>query len=412
MKFLDEFFLSVILCLRKKKVLYITLVFLCCAISFIILTFNFNISKIITLLIKNETGFRTLSIVPNTNDNYEGDFQEIRKIEHVCDVYFSGDDETIINNSSFKSEIFDGTIVLKRGGTGALPIVKSGRNINDDENGVAVCSSMFYPMSNSTQVSMRDLINADDLIGKEFYVAYYKIDDKEQNNPFNKKFKIIGTYDASKVMGAPNQCFVSSNDIEQMNSSIAPRVYNSDVGVSSVYGYSVLVDTVENIEYVSKELKNIGYVDIETISEFDTKEIELFRAGITFLLTICILIIVIITSLFIKKQIDEECDTIAVMLVSGYERKNINVIYSLKTLIINFFVYFVCSVIFTIVIYLIILKIPFVAGVDLMIGGVELNFIVYVYCFCLIVLFPTVLSYFDVTYKQKSKIIRLVKERG
>ena len=181
----DNFKLSLIILLReKRKGMYFGIILLLVILSLSLFVYRFNTNKMMEYSIDNNIGFNTLVFLPRISDEninavtkeeinsyIESDIKDIKKLNHVVDVYKSGYYDYVVT-SDFKNDYIDGTLTLIRGNENTLPNVVDGRTFNSDESGVAICPIHFYPNFEPRQIEKKYVLNGMDLIDTSFNITY------------------------------------------------------------------------------------------------------------------------------------------------------------------------------------------------------------------------------------------------
>lgn len=223
--------------------------------------------------------FRTLftwykvddTILPNSKEfenvvNESKD--EIMKINHVIDTFSSNYWSTVIK-SSFENDNLDGTMTLLHGTSKVVPKIVSGRNIKDNETGVAVCPIKFYPNTDPDKVKEEYVIDGEKILNTSFTIEYHdydkRIDPTNQmkmellvKNTYTKEFKVVGLYDSDKAQNDNGTCYISAEDLNE----IIDKETSVEKPNSGFPGIQIIVDDEDNVDYVKDQLEKRGYKDI------------------------------------------------------------------------------------------------------------------------------------------------------
>lgn len=332
---------------RNKHYKYTLLVFSLCTFLFMFgLTFRDNFVSYINNTITQNIGFRSLLVSPNLESEDYG-LSKIKNIQHVVDVYSSNYDFASVL-SDFKSEKYDGYIDLNYGSYATLPKNIIGESFDENDREVAICPINFYPSSEAVSLGLDEnkILNGYDLLGKEFEITYYSytfngvkaVEDKA----YTKKFTIIGLYNNEEVMTANNVCYVSANDIKEIN-NVGTL---DDPENATVYGFVVVVDSKNNVSNVANELEKLGFMQPTVKNELDTSLVNTILLTCNILITIIMFGIIILSMFYIKKNIINNTQKIGLMMASGFTKKDIkkyyfidNLIFSLLAFIVGFIVF-------------------------------------------------------------------------
>ena len=421
MNFFDELKLSILLIIReKKKIFYVLLIFLISILSLLILNFNDNVGELMLKYLNNNMGFRIVNVMQRSNyaensgeESLQKDINEIASMKHILDVYQSDYREIVIRQSDFDNGKLDGTITLRRAVEGTLPIIKKGKGIDNEMEGVMVCPIAFYPNYNPLEIDKSNIINGNDILNNKYKVYFYNyVLDKNkrpvENELLNYEFEVIGLYDNTETLDDNGVCYISAKDLNRIiDSQKIENEKNSNISID--HSIDVVVDDINNVINVENELENNGFEVLGTISSFDIQTINIIRMVIIVVLFISISSSFIITTLYIRKKMINEQKTIAIFRTSGYLKKNITAIYVLQTLILNSIIYFFSIILFNISIYIIINKIPLLIGIDLLMGNIKLKCLPYVISFVIVVVIPAVITLLRIKKISKYDISKLSK---
>lgn len=104
------------------------------------------------------------------------------------------------------------------------------------------------------------------MIGTSFDVNYYSY--SESNNKYipdktySKTFKIIGLYNNEDLMLPSNNCFISPKDMIEI-------IDTGTVINDGVYGFTLVVDDIENVKKVQADLEKLKF-NYSIKIEYDT----------------------------------------------------------------------------------------------------------------------------------------------
>lgn len=259
------------------------------------------------------------------------DASELGKINHITDIIPNKYNSIIIESDEFPN------IVLQAIGTKELNRINIRKGDRQLENGSLICPINFVPIANvntRTDINNKSIINANNLIGKNFNVPLNKIEfngnEKTLLDSKEKAFQIVGTYSSEDYMMDNNMCFTSTETIKDIVDFIT--VENS---ASSNNAYNIVVDNIDNIEEVKNAIKELDK-DIDArekvVLDFSTIAIIIFVSVSILIFTISMIIITI--RLNIKRDISNKEQEILLYRSLGYEKKSIKKMYLLQYLLI------------------------------------------------------------------------------
>ena len=196
-------------------------------------------------------------------------------------------------------------------------------------------------------------VTEDGLIGETVSLRYYTYrtegNEYVRDQGFSYEFKVIGTYDNLKA--GKDSCFVilPYGDIKEMTDIV--EQYSEEPSENTSAIYKVMVDRVENVKSVEKELNEIAklFERSEVLREGTAGSLELFKnlldqigkiAGIT-------LFIVegVVLSASFYQQIKDRTKEIGVYKAVGFENKHILSFIFGEVLVIGVFVFVVSLII-------------------------------------------------------------------
>ncbi|MDD2181603.1 MAG: ABC transporter permease [Bacilli bacterium] len=392
---------------NKGLIFFYSIIILCTILITTTLTFYYNYNSFISNLVNKNIGFRTLNVTADEQLNDEIT-KKILNIKHVVDVYSSEHHSITLTSPDFKNENLSGIVELTYGAESMLPNNIIGRSFNNIEKNVAICPIDFFPDDSASELFINNefLIDGHDLLGKEFSVEYYshRFEDTNliQEEKFEKKFKIVGLYDSKAVMNNKNQCYIQVSDLKEILETTIPSNMNEYVS-----SYLVVINDIENIEYVKEELANIGYKDAETKNFINLGIINIIMITCISISTIIIFALVILTISYIKKKIMNETHIIGVMRAIGYEKKDMKNIYILETAVIILFTYLIGITIFFILYF--ILKYTIFASLIYSGITIYINGYVFLISFLMVASITFVISLYFIIKSINSNVISLLK---
>ncbi len=323
---------------RDKKNLFLMIFLIICSVVILTtLTFRNNYLKNLQNSIDKSITFRTLVVDP-TDDPLSED-EKILGVNHVLEVYQNNYGFYDINVPTYNTENYDGMVELLYGTENILPENVIGKKFSKDDTGVAICPIVFYPWMDGSKEMKNDYLDGNKLLNTTFEVereVYKFIDGKvvKSDEKYHKTFKIIGLYDNNEVYQDPFNCYISASDMKDLYDSTIQN--NPNV----LYGKFAVVDDRSNVEYVMKELSNLGFTS-QVQSYIDSKLINSLKNTCNFIIIFTICIMIFISLMYIHKKNINDMYQYGVLKSLGYRNKDIlkiNIFQLLFMSIISFFI--------------------------------------------------------------------------
>ncbi len=390
---------------NKKNAFYVIVLSLFTVVLLSLLTFkNSLINYIDNFIIKN-IGFRTISVSPR-DDVEDFGYSDLISINHVQDVH-SANYDTASVESTFKSDELDGYIDLVYANYSILPSNVVGEKFDADDTGFAICPIDFLPSSEAFNllVDEKKFLSGYELLNTSFQINYYSylFDGKRliENDKYIKEFKIVGIYDAKKVMNPSNTCYISKKDMEEIKSITTVNNENT------IYGFMVIVDNIKNVELVLNDLEKKGFSRVNIRSQIDYDIINKILFACNIVVSVIMASIVIIIINYTKKKYFNDIKSIGLLMTMGYSNNIIVFIYLLEIVYSSIFSYLIGLFLFLIIYNLI--KFYFFKG--LIYSGFEIllhlnTFLISVF----VVIFTSIIVALLYFLKNKRKNINLMIE--
>lgn len=390
---------------NKKNAFYVIVLSLFTVVLLSLLTFkNSLINYIDNFIIKN-IGFRTISVSPR-DDVEDFGYSDLISINHVQDVH-SANYDTASVESTFKSDELDGYIDLVYANYSILPTNVVGEKFDADDTGFAICPIDFLPSSEAFNllVDEKKFLSGYELLNTSFQINYYSylFDGKRliENDKYIKEFKIVGIYDAKKVMNPSNTCYISKKDMEEIKSITTVNNENT------IYGFMVIVDNIKNVELVLNDLEKKGFSRVNIRSQIDYDIINKILFACNIVVSVIMASIVIIIINYTKKKYFNDIKSIGLLMTMGYSNNIIVFIYLLEIVYSSIFSYLIGLFLFLIIYNLI--KFYFLKG--LIYSGFEIllhlnTFLISVF----VVIFTSIIVALLYFLKNKRKNINLMIE--
>lgn len=387
---------------NKKSNSYIIVTVICSILVMASLTFYTNIVDYVDAEITKNVASRSILVPPNLNLEDKG-MDELSKIKHVEAVYNSKYSMVSSIGSTFKNQYVDGAVGLVYGSLKIQPRVIAGRGFEESDKGVAICPIDFYPdiSAYNLNVSRNGLLNGNDLIGKTFTINYINEESKEK---LDETFKIIGVYDNKSVMKFNNECYVLSEDIIRIVEFVNPTKEDVD------YATMVIVDSMDNLDYVKKQIMDIpNFLDenyqLKLASQIDTGLVNLLSVSCLVVILIILLVSIALTIAYTRKKLLNEIKIIGVLRNFGYGKKTISKMYFSEIILTNLFSYIIGLIIFLVL--LLVLTNYIFAG--LLYSIIDINLSVFPIILALIIsILPSVVVIFYINEKCGVNIADLI----
>jgi ABC-type antimicrobial peptide transport system permease subunit len=390
---------------NKKNAFYVIVLSLFTVVLLSLLTFkNSLINYIDNFIIKN-IGFRTISVSPR-DDVEDFGYSDLISINHVQDVH-SANYDTASVESTFKSDELDGYIDLVYANYSILPTNVVGEKFDADDTGFAICPIDFLPSSEAFNllVDEKNFLSGYELLNTSFQINYYSylFDGKRliENDKYIKEFKIVGIYDAKKVMNPSNTCYISKKDMEEIKSITTVNNENT------IYGFMVVVDNIKNVELVLNDLEKKGFSRVNIRSQIDYDIINKILFACNIVVSVIMASIVIIIINYTKKKYFNDIKSIGLLMTMGYSNNIIVFIYLLEIVYSSIFSYLIGLFLFLIIYNLI--KFYFLKG--LIYSGFEILLHLNIFLISVfVVIFTSIIVVLLYFLKNKRKNINLMIE--
>lgn len=351
---------------NKKRNLIIAIPII--LITILLLTINiiqYSMENYIKSLENNLT-MRTISSIRYSVFEYEEIIEKIENIEHV-DMVIGEYEENIYGYKyceQLKTKDADGYVKINPINTKTCPDITNGRKLQEDDKYVLIIPSKIYVDIEGEPTKFRDIyiekrnlnveyINGEDLVGKKLTISF----EASNGNTLEKQFEIIGTYD-SNLYNDMSTLYTPKEIIKEINLELNPDLLPE-------LEISVVVDKIENVEFVKNELISKGLyeksailqeaqkgdsseteVNISRVTNINVETINIMKKLIIFLLFTSILIFLsfLITTNINKTYLSST--EIGVLKAEGYTNKDIqkmtiieNIIVCIISIMVSFIVF-------------------------------------------------------------------------
>ncbi len=336
---LRDYFNEVICYLKSQKIkvsLLITFFTLLFLVFNILLQVSANFTQLFNDYTKNYSEARSLFVYKDMN--YSDIVSDLINREHIAIVYnqdynmatgyLNIDNKKIYVNIKPLNNIYS-------------PKIISGRKVIDSNE--MICPK-YLAKNISDLTTISDVINMKDYVDKELNLSYkkeifrdlYTIDTLKE---YSRKIKIVGLYDDGYSMGMFYDCYMLDETIKEIVEE--ERIVYSDEYLSQVkvedngLATSVLVDKLENVDTVSKQLKEDGYI-VERQLSMKTELLENINLISKALTIIMFLFISIIFVIYLGNMIKKQKRDIGLYKLFGFTNRQITniIIFKVLTIII------------------------------------------------------------------------------
>ena len=334
---------------REKKNSLKTIILVTLATALILCSYSVVsiLNGYISNTVNNNLNYRTVSFNYELQYKTETILEQTKEIPHVLEVFEGNEFFTVAYIEEFSSNKTDGDISLYAMTKNTIPKIIKGSIPNQLEDNYIICSSEIIGDSylyNRTDLTKKDYIDTTQYLNKTLTLSYKNF---EKDVTYQKKVKLIATYNFRNYFAEANVCFASPNLIYEINKTVLYGDTTSDeiYGTSGVYA---IVNSSENTNEVIKKINaSIGYNAHKTVS-FDTSIIILINFCVFAIIAGVIVAMIFIVSNFTKKDLINASKEIGILKSIGYTNKDIENIECQKTNIKTFIGFILGIMIYTI----------------------------------------------------------------
>ncbi len=349
---------------KKFNILFLGIIFF---IFLLISIYYSTTNNFLNNDIKEYIFYHYLITHPKNNDTLEETITYISNQENIIQVTPFYEFQNILYSNELITNNLDGSIQVLSANNDMLPPITKGTNFPQDSiNDIAymICPENFYPtnLMDLNKLSINDKIKDDLYLNKE--LTFHYTSNYEKYN-FQKKFKIIGTYQNNKNHFDENICFVE----QKVLSEIALNQYLDDFDKTTNQnniilqdGIVIYVDEIENIDSVQKFLVNNGYV-VNPMTTIDENYFNEIKKNCMIYIVIAFIVVIVFLFIVFEKQYEEDKSKYKLLRFLGYNIKDIFSIMLIGNIAISIFTIltaiFITSLLIIIPIILF-LKFPFI----------------------------------------------------
>lgn len=415
MKMIDYLKYCFLKVIRNKKNIFLIIILIIGYLTISVsLTYKNYLAHDIANIVNGDVGFRSLTVSPKQSkeivdtsykegEDYNKIYNKILNVEHVLEIL----NFQYYYNGVTPLEYENGTIAFLYGSENTLPKNIIGETIKKDDTGVAICPTKFNPFGMAGEQDIKKTIAGKDLLGTPLTIEediYDKVDGRIKNTgkKYKKQYKVIGLYDEVTANTGYNTCYISPRDSKELYEKV--RLLEDGREFSDVL---VVLDSLKNVDKVRMELKKLGF-EGETQSYIKTDYVDKVNNICNLVVFISCIGIFVLTLLYIKKMNLNNQKNIGIQKSLGFNKQQIQILSMFELLIISL-ISFIIGLIFTEVIYQIIL-IKFENYFFNNLNSINHSMINYYFGFIIILIFPLIINYLLVKISLKKQTISILKE--
>ena len=306
---------------NKKRNFIIIIVMMLIAIIILFLgMIQYSISKYVESM-ENNMELRTLGdylYIPSKYQEIKNTINNIENVEMVVDEF-----ERTIHAGQESKQLqkngTTGTVFLKPANSKSCPEVIEGRKISNNDKYVIILPNKIYANNQiegvDNQIKESDYISGEDFLGKELSIEF-KTDEKTEII----KFEVIGIYDSEKYNDVSTP-YIPMNTVKMINEQLGYE--------PKAYFMTIVVDKIENLEKVQKELYNAGIIQetkIEEEASEDTTDSNILETNFSHVTNISLKTLNIIKNVLVVALLSSAIILLFLLIIT-----NINKTYLLKT---------------------------------------------------------------------------------
>jgi len=415
MKFKDKLNLATKKAFRDKKNIFLILTFIIGFLTIIAaLTYKTYTKDDIENTIARDIGYRTIIVnyygedsyydtSYGKNEEYNKIFNKVLEIDHVVEIY----NFVYFTEGVSPLEYKDGIINFLYGSNNTIPQNIYGETINSNSTGVAICPLQFYPYSIDDYKTISEYIDGKTLLGT--YITISEPIFKKENGKiiktketYNKKYKIVGLYDATQTDDGFSACYISAKDIKELHNTILLEA-NGERDFSTILA---IVDDLKNVDTVINQLTEMGY-KVETQSFIIYDDIEKINNICNTIMLIAITGIILLTLLFVKKINNMDLKNIGIEKAIGFNKKELCQISNIKIIILSSLSSTIGFILYSCIIFF--LKIYFRKYLFFHQKPLNLNLTNILISFFIIIIIPLIINYILTSISTNKNVTKLLR---
>lgn len=298
--------------------------------------------------IEENIELRTIGGINYNSSKYNEILEKITQIEHIQMVTSELERHIFatIYCKQFITDKDEGNIEIKPINNRLCPEVIEGRKIEDSDEYAIIIPSRINTNDQLRNIEYRnhekEYINGENFIGEEIEIIFLA-----NQKIYKKTFKVIGIYDSDRYINTKN-VYIPAKIIKNINEEIGQE--------ERYFQLEIVVDKIENMEEVEKNLYEYGIIEKSAIQEEatigqstigTTKEVnfssitnisvETQRIIQKLILVLILVAFIILTVMIIVTNTNKtylSMTEIGLLKVEGYTNKDIHKITILENIII------------------------------------------------------------------------------
>ena len=252
--------------------------------------------------------YKTL-LVWNDNKSFNEIKRELTQNKHILKVQHSYNFQNGLESMIFRNNNISGELWIYNISQENIPKIVYGDYFPDNKNYYIICPQNFLPTLDFYKIRYSlnsDIINSNQLLNQTIPFSYYgSYDENMKREKFDIDLKVVGVYENNNQNIDEYVCKKKKKTLNK----IANDIYSKEF-MQSQNDSIIEVDKLENMEYVEKELKNLGY-NFSPMIYLNTNKIEHINNFITLCNIILFITLFIISTIyFFKKKVTKKINTI------------------------------------------------------------------------------------------------------
>ena len=242
-----------------------------------------------------------------SDDDIDEMMSEVDKIEYVTDIYRTPASLTVFEESG----ILHSDYTLGYIHSGFTPTITSGRCFNENETGVAIVPELMNDY-NEDEHRINE-ISGEQLIGKTLIIK------DECDNTY--EFEIVVAYNTTDPIFSGDEIIIPQAELLKCNNKVL-TTGEGLVSISADKSYTILIDSVDDMENAMQEVSDICVVYQRTTA-IDAESYNI--ALIILLIALAVFIILVIVGFYIlvKNNLSNRTNELALYRSLGYKTSHI-----------------------------------------------------------------------------------------
>ena len=309
----------------------------------ILINVSYNWDKYMDDTIKENILARTYFVL--NQDQVNGEItdlgkiiEDLRKFPHIVHSYNQQYSQVdVFIDDIYPQNDYNNHIVMNTVTDTFSPNITEGRRVEDEDE--IICPRYLRKNFDATKTS--ETIDMAEYLNKELTISYVKLHftdvfEADIEKEYTKKVKLVGIYDNIPSLITFNECYMLEDVVREMFIETEPTYSEEFLEDNQVWTYGtateVIVDELENMDLVERELTDAGYYVHKSGLSFDYATINTIKTyaivGFIILLVIMFIIFNIYINIFIRKK----KHNISLYKTFGYSKKQITILFLLQIL--------------------------------------------------------------------------------